>query len=306
MPAIVNYATAYQEGLQQRYAANGLLYTQKLWNSPSNSIIKWTGQKTVKLPKLLIKNGRKDRTRRSVTGIDANYENQWETYELTNERYWSTLVDPSDIDETNQTVSIANITKVYNDEEKIPEMDKQMISSLFARKNALSAGSGIISKALTQENFLETFDTLMTQMDEDGVPSVGRVIFCTTTIRTLIKNIQQFSRTVPIQGSTGEVNRIVNRLDEVAIEPAIPSDRMKTLYDFTTGAVADKAAKQIQMILIHIPCMAAPQKYSFVGLDAPSASSSGNWLYYEQSYDDVIVFESKHEGLAFVVDPESV
>ena len=31
MPAILNYAEAYQAGLQQRYAANGLLYTQKLW-----------------------------------------------------------------------------------------------------------------------------------------------------------------------------------------------------------------------------------------------------------------------------------
>jgi hypothetical protein len=48
--------------------------------------------------------------------------------------------------------------------------------------------------------------------------------------------------------------------------------------------------------------MAAPQKYSFVGLDAPSAANSGNYLYYEQSYDDVLLFESKHDGLAFVIE----
>ena len=112
MPAILNYAEAYQAGLQQRYAANGLLYTQKLWNSPSNSVLKFSGTKTIKVPKLLIKNGRKDRTRRSITAVEANYENQWETYELTNERYWSTLVDPIDVDETQQVTSIANITKV--------------------------------------------------------------------------------------------------------------------------------------------------------------------------------------------------
>lgn len=303
MPAILNYATAYQQGLQQRYAANGLLYTQKLWNSPSNSIIKWTGQKTVKLPKLLIKGGRKDRTRRNISGIDANYENQWETYELANERYWSTLVDPSDIDETNHVTSIANITKVYNDEEKIPEKDKQMFSSLFARKSALGAGKGITSVVLTAANFLEIFDTLMMDMDEAGVPAVGRTIYCTNAVRTIIKNLQQFSRTVPVQGNTGEINRIINRLDEVTIEPGVPMDRMKTLYDFTEGAVADPGAKQIQMMLIYIPSMAAPEKYNFVGLDAPSAANSGNYLYYEQSYDDVIVFESKHEGIAFVVEP---
>lgn len=303
MSAILNYAEAYQAGLQQRYEANGLLYTQKLWNSPSNSVLKFSGTKTIKVPKLLIKNGRKDRTRRSITAVEANYENQWETYELTNERYWSTLVDPIDVDETQQVTSIANITKVYNDEEKIPEMDKQMVSSLYARKVALATdGSGIETVTLTKDNFLPTFDKLMTEMDEKGVPTTGRTIFCTPTVRTLIKNLQQFSRTVPVQNNTGDINRIIARLDDVTIEPAIPSDRMKTLYDFTTGAVVDPTAKQIQFFLIHIPCMAAPQKYSFVGLDAPSAANSGNWLYYEQSYDDVLVFETKHDGLAFVIE----
>lgn len=129
MPATLNYAQAYQQGLQNRYSENGLLFTQKLWNSPSNTLLKFTGAKEVKVPRLLIKEGRKDRTRRTITNIDANYENQWETYTLTNERYWSTLVDPSDVDETNYVTSIANITKTFNDTEKVPEMDKFMVSN---------------------------------------------------------------------------------------------------------------------------------------------------------------------------------
>ena len=298
----LNYAEAYQQGLEQRYAANGLLYTQKLWNSPSNGKLKFTGARTIKLPKLLIKNGRKDRTRRTITTPSANYENQWEEYTLKNERYWDTLVDPSDIDETNYATSIANITKVYNDEEKIPEMDKQMTSTLFTRKNTIATGQGIEQMTLDETNFLATFDKLMTEMDEKGVPSAGRTIFCTPTVNKIIKGLKDFARTVPVQRSDGSINRIINRIDDVTIEPPIPSDRMKTLYDFTTGAVADPTAKQIHFFLIYIPCMAAPQKYRFVGLDAPSAASSGNYLYYEQSYDDVLLFETKHEGLAFVID----
>lgn len=302
--ATLNYAEAYQAGLQKRYEENGLLYTRKLWNSPSNNVLQFTGAKKVKVPKLLIKNGRRDRTRRTISGIDANYENQWEEYELTNERYWSTLVDPSDVDETKQVTSIANISKAYNDQEKVPEMDKQMISTLYAKKLALDPTKTQIKEVLlTAENFLETFDSLMTDMDEKAVPAEGRTIFCTPTVRTLIKNLQQFGRTLSVQNNNGNINRIINRLDEVTIEPAIPSDRMKTLFDFTVGAVVDEGAQQIQFFLIHIPCMAAPQKYSFVGLDRPSAANSGNWLYYEQSYDDVLLFETKHEALAFVVEP---
>ena len=304
MPATVNYATSYQTALQTRYSENGLLYSQKLWNSPSNKLLQFVGAKEVKVPRLLIKNGRKDRTRRSITNIDANYENQWETYMLTNERYWSTLVDPSDIDETNYVTSIANITRTFNDTEKIPEMDKFMFSKLFARKKALdTANKQIKSVVIDEDNFLKVFDEMMEQMDEAGVPADGRTLFVTPAVKRIIKNIKQFGRTVNIHGGSQTIDRSVGRLDEVEIEPAVPSDRMQTLYNFTDGAKVDATAKQIQFMLIHIPAMAAPQKYSFVGLDKPSASTSGNYLYYEQSYDDVLLFETKHEGVAFAIKP---
>lgn len=298
----INYATAYQLGLQQRYSANGLLYSQRLWNSPSNSLIKFTGAKTVKLPKLLITSGRKDRNRRTITTAEANYSNDWETYELKNERYWSTLVDPSDVDETNQTVSIANITKVYNDEEKIPEMDKQMFSSLYDRKVTLSGEDSIKTLELTTANILDVFDTLMTDMDEAEVPGEGRVLYLTPTVRKILKEAEGISRSLSVQSNNGTIDRRVMRLDEVEILP-VPSARFKTLYDFTDGAKDAEGAQQISMMLIHIPCMAAPQKYDFVALDAPSAKTAGNWLYYEQSYDDVLLFETKADGVAFVVVP---
>lgn len=300
----INYAQAYEQALQKRYSENGLLFTQKLWNSASNALLKFVGAKEVKVPKLLVTSGRKDRARRTITDIEANYSNDWETYKLENERYWSTLVDPLDIDETNYVVSIANITKVFNDTEKVPEMDKYMVSKLYARKTALDSENKQIKKlTLTEENFLATFDALMEQMDEAGVPAKDRTLFVTPAVARIIKNIKQFGRTVNVHGQGGTIDRSIGRLDDVTIEPSIPSDRMKTAYNFTNGAKADGSAKQIQMFLIHIPCMAAPQKYSFAGIDQPSAATSGNYLYYEQSYDDVLLFAAKHEGLAFVVEP---
>ncbi|MCL1949750.1 MAG: hypothetical protein FWF59_08465 [Turicibacter sp.] len=298
-----NFATDYQRALQTRYEHNGLVYTQRLWNSPSNSIIRWQGHSQVRLPVLNILEGMKDRQRRTITTAEVNYENTWETYTLENERYWDTLVDPSDIDETNWTTTIANITRSFNDQQKAPERDKFMMSSLFARKQALGGGAGIHTETLTAENFLPLFDELMTEMDEKGIPAQGREIFCTPPVRTLIKNLQQFGRTLPVQGNTGEINRIINRLDDVVINTAIPSDRMRTMYDFSNGARPVAGSRQIHFILIHIPCMCAPEKYSFVALDEPSAKTAGNWLYYEQVYNDVILFESRHEGLAMVVGP---
>ena len=55
------------------------------------------------------------------------------------------------------------------------------------------------------------------------------------------------------------------------------------------------------MFLIYNGVQIAPEKYSFVGFDQPSAATSGNYLYYEQSYDDVLLLNTKTKGIQFVV-----
>lgn len=304
----INFAIDYQTALQKTFAENGLLYSQRLWASPSNNIIQWVGQKTVRLPRLTINEGRKDRKRRTIVAdqVTANYSNDWITYELENERYWQTLIDPSDVDETNFTTTIANITRSYNEQEKVPEMDKQMFSSLFAKieeydDTRTDGAVNIHEVDLDTTNILDTFDTMMTQMDEKSVPA-DRVMYVTPTVLKILKNAEGLTRTLNVQDQRENVSRIVSMLDNIELI-SVPSNTFKTAYDFTEGAKEAPGAKQIQMLLVHIPSMCAPQKYSFVGLDQPAAGTSGNYHYYEQAYDDVIVFEGKEDGIAFAVAP---
>ncbi|MBC2196818.1 capsid protein [Listeria booriae] len=299
MPAILNYATDYQQALQEPF--RHMLQSAELWNSPSNSIIKWTGQKEVKLPKLVVNEGMKDRTRRVITGFEANYSNDWETYQLENERYWQTLVDPSDVDETNFVTTMTEITRVFNETQKIPEKDKYMFSNLFNKKKAINATDGIYEMTLTEANILRQFDDMMQKMDEEAVPS-NRVLYVTPAISKIIKRADGLTRTFDVQGGAQVIDTRVNRLDEVELREVAP-DRFKTLYNFSNGATDDPTAQQIQMMLIYIPSMCAPEKYSFAGFDEPRASTAGNFLYYEQLYNDVIVFKQRSNGIQFVIKP---
>jgi len=77
----------------------------------------------------------------------------------------------------------------------------------------------------------------------------------------------------------------------------VPSSRMKTVYNFTDGAVADVTAKQINMILIHPLTVITPQKYEFVSLDNPSAATGGKYLYFERKYWDLFVIAKKVDGI---------
>lgn len=298
MPGVINYAEAYQQAVQQAFY-DGHLYSADLWNSPSNSMVKFDGAKHIKVPRLTITAGRKDRTRRTITVPEANYSNDWDSYELTNERYWSTLVDPSDIDETNTVVSIANITRQFNLDSKMPEKDREMFSKLYKEKVKYDGNDGVRTESLDESNILKLFDEMMSNFDEARIPAQGRILYVTPKMNSILKRADAMNRTIVVSDPSN-ITRTVHSLDDVTIK-MVPSDLMQTAFDFTTGSALKADAKQIEMFLIYNGVQIAPEKYSFVGFDAPTAASSGNYLYYEQSYDDVLMLSTKTKGYEVVI-----
>lgn len=289
--ATLNYASQYQTALQQVFR-EGLKY-DSLYNTPNNSLVQWVNAKTIQVPSITT-GGFVDVNRDVVTNFTRRVDNNWTPYTLTHDREFSTLVDPVNIDETNMAITISNITRVFNTEHKIPEMDKYMASKLLA--DFVAAGGVVDTTALTTANILSKFDAYMEAQDDAEVPTEGRILYVTPQVNTLLKNATALQRSMDITGTAGAANRSIRSLDEVTIK-IVPSSRMKSLYVFTDGAVADGAAKQINMILIHPSTIYAPQKYEFVSLDEPTAKTGGKWLYYERKYWDVFVIGQKKAGI---------
>lgn len=298
MEALVNYADKYQQSIQQGFYKD-YLYTNALWMSPSNKLVNFDGAKHIKVPKLTILEGRKDRKRRKITEIEANYSNDWDSYELKNERYWSTMIDPRDVDETNYAVTIANVTRQFNIDEKMPEMDKYMFSKLFLEKQTLDGGKGITTQSLDEKNILTAFDNMMLDFDEARVPAQNRFLYVTPQINTILKRAEAINRELVLK-DPNIVQRTVYSLDDVQII-VVPSDLMQTAYDFSIGAKTIDSSKQIEMMLISNGVQIAPEKYSFVGVNQPEALTSGNCLYYESSYNDVLLLKPKTAGIQFVI-----
>ena len=306
----INYADKYQQAVIDGFYPENL-YSSALWQSPSNKMIDFLDAKHIKVPRLQILSGRKNRDRRTITAPTANYSLDYDVYELTFDRYWSTLVDPLDMDETNQAVSLANVTNQYNRESKMPEKDREMFSKLYEQREAVNtaegedATAGIHSESLDVQNVLKAYDEMMRNLDKARVPAQGRILYCDTATYYMIKQADAINRTVVV-GDAQNINRTVRSLDEVTVVP-VPEDLIQTKFDFTDGSKEVEDAKQIKMMLIYNGSQIAPEKYSWAGFDAPSASTSGNWLYYEQSYDDVLLLKPKFRGVEFfIADKEPV
>lgn len=299
--AALNYAAQYARALEQAYPYT--LNFGALYATENNGRYRWGDDgKTIYIPSIST-TGRVDANRDTIAMATRNYDNAWTPKTLTHQRKWSTLVHPKDIDQTNAVASITNITTVYNNEQKFPEMDAYCISEIYKQWTTDDATADYTGKTpdttvLTVDNILGVFDSLMEAMDEARVPANGRILYCTTTVKTMLKNAKGLNRNFDVQNGGNAIDRAVDRIEEVEII-SVPSTLMKTKYDFTTGwAVAGDAA-QINMFLVHPSAVITPVSYTFSTLDDPSGVTEGKYLYFEESFEDVFILNKKADAIQF-------
>lgn len=290
----LNYAKEYSQALAQAYPY--VLYFGALWNAVKPDV-KFLRNDTVILPSLSVK-GRKNGDRDSIGTFGRNFNNDEEPKKLKTHRTWDTLIHPRDIDETNHVATIQNITKVMNEEQKFPEMDAEMITALYSLKNALEAIQA--GEVLTLANVLTKFDALMDKMDEARVPAAGRLLYCDTYTKTLIDTAKEAARN--LSATDTAVARSLDRIGEVEVI-GVPTTAMKSKYNFTNdGFEVDKDAVDVKMMLIHPSAVIPVISYDFAQLGAPSSLSQGKWTYFEESFEDVFIFNKKHAGIQFYIE----
>lgn len=297
--AVLNYATEYARELAQAYPYT--LYFGRIW-SATKPEVKFLDNKTIQLPSLTT-TGRVDGDRDTIGTFARNFDNNWESKTLKNHRTWGTLVHPRDIDETNQVASIANITKVFNEEQKFPELDALAISTLYTLKNEQEAVSALAKGTITKENVLEYFDGLMDKMDEARVPQTGRILYVDTYTKTMIDTAKESARF--LSASDVATKRSLSRIDEVEII-SIPTALMKTAYNFVAsgngGFNASDDAKNVKMLLVHLSAVIPAINYEFAQLESPSALSQGKYVYFEESFEDLFIYNKKHTAIQFIVE----
>ncbi len=115
--AALNYAVEYSRALSQVFPYS--LNFGALYSTPNNGRYRWVNAKTIEIPSIST-TGRVDADRDTIAVASRNYDNAWETKTLTNERKWSTLVHPMDVNQTNLVTTIANITQTFNEMQKFP------------------------------------------------------------------------------------------------------------------------------------------------------------------------------------------
>ena len=277
--AVLEYATIFSNVLRELYGQE--LTCNDLYQS--NSDIQIVNGKDIKIPKLSV-SGYKDHTRGAGGFNSGTYSNGYETKTLDHDRDIEFAIDPMDVDETNLVVSIANIQKRFEKTQAIPELDCYTYSKLYSE--AKRVGSIIKTSTLTAANVLSDFDDNLEAFSEAGVPLDRVIMYCTPKYNKLLKNAEGIQRTLEIS-SAKSIDRRVRSLDDIAKIKEVPSARLKTLFNFTNGCVADETAKQIDYILVDPEAQVSRNKYSYIKVFTPGTDSrtADNYMYQNRRFN---------------------
>lgn len=288
----INYAAQYGRALQTAYPY--LSYYADLWNQGESERFRPLNGKTVYVP-IMTTSGARAANRDQITGVfNRNFNIDWQAMTLQMDREWDTLIDPLDQVESNDVATIANVTRVFNEMQKVPEMDAYMSMKLAGFAGAFG---GTSTESLTSSTILAEWDKALEYMTNQRVNRDRVRCKITPAAYKLLKQATGMTRFIEVTNGIRDVDRNIARLDGVYVEE-VPADMMKTAYTFTTGwAINTVTAQQINFLLYDPDSIAAPIVYDVAMMSPGSAQTKGKDVYYERYYYDVFQLEQRKAGV---------
>ena len=286
--AVLSYVTQFYKRILDMYGHE--LVSDALYHS--NGDIQIVNSREIKLPRLSV-SGYKDHDRKTLGYNSGNYSNDFETKTLDHDRDIEFFVDPMDVDETNQIVSIANIQARFEKRQAIPELDCYTFSKLYSE--AERVGAVIRTDAVTRANILADFDDNCEAFEDAGVPLSRCILYCTAAYRKELKNAEGLQRVMDVGGGSRAVDRRVHSLDDLGEIRTVPLERFKTAYDFTEGYKADATGKQINYILVDPEAQVSRVKYAYINTYTPGHDSrtADNYLYQNRRFNGTFALDQE-------------
>ncbi len=231
-------------------------------------------------------------------------------FTLTHDRDISFLVDKIDVDETNETASIKNISEVFHKTQQIPEMDAYFYSKVATKAQKLDGyHSSTALSSYTKENVYGKLKAMLSAGKLRRYVAKGALIaYVNSTIMDLLEQSTDFTRKIEMtqiaEGGIGIEARITD-IDGVTLIEVIDDERFYDKFDFTDGfepikKVAADESKNITAVtgshkinvLIASPLTVktVPKIASIYYFNPGQHTEGDGYLYQDRSLSDTFVF----------------
>lgn len=218
-------------------------------------------------------------------------------FTLSHDRDISFLVDKADVDETNKTASIENISKVFHQTQQVPETDAYFFSKVATAAQAITGyHSETAIGTYTKENVFGKLKAMLSAGKLRRYVSKGALIaYVNSTIMDLLEQSTDFTRKIEMtqisEGGIGLETRVTD-IDGVTVMEVIDDERFYDKFDFTDGFDPIPTTSHKINVLIASPLtVKTVPKISSIYFFNPGTHTEGDgYLYQDRSLFDTFIF----------------
>lgn len=238
-------------------------------------------------------------------------------YTLTHDRDVEFMVDKADVDETNATASIQNISRVFEQTWVVPETDALFFSKVAqaAQKTEGYHGSTAAS-TYTKAKVFEMLKDILAKGKLRRYKANGSLImYVTSQIMDALEQSTEFTRKIEMtqiaEGGMGIETR-VTEIDGVPIMEVIDDERFYDAFDWepegggfaplkkveaASGVEAVTGAHKINVLVAcGQTCKTVPKINSIYYFEPGGHTKGDGYLYQNRSFSDVFVFPNGRDG----------
>ena len=265
--------------------------------------VKWLNSKTFHFT-LMSTSGFKNHSRAGGWNR-GTYSQTDKTFTLTHDRDIEFLVDKADVDETNATASIQNISKVFEQTQASPETDALFFSKITAQAKTSELYTNTALSSYTKSNVFEKLKGMLKQGRLRAYKGNGSLImYVNSTIMDLLEQSTAFTRKIEMtqisESGIGLETRVTD-IDGMTVMEVIDDDVFYDAFNFngTNGGykpIANTSHKLNVCIASLETCKIVP-KVASIYYFAPGSHTQGDgYLYQNRELSDVFVFPNGLNG----------
>lgn len=238
----------------------------------------------------------------------GNYVQKDVPFTVTHDRDISFLVDKSDVDETNATASIQNISRTFEQTQVVPETDALFFSKVAqaAQKEEGYHSTTAIAAYTKAKVFGMLKDILAKGKLRRYKANGSLVMYVSSAIMDALEQSTEFTRKIELtqiaEGGIGIETRVTD-IDGVAVMEVVDDERFYDAFDWEPEAGGFEPQKKVAsgtakagahkinvLVACGQTCKTVP-KISSIYYFEPGAHTEGDgYLYQNRSLSDVFVF----------------
>lgn len=226
-------------------------------------------------------------------------------FTVTHDRDVEFLVDKAEVDETNKTASIQNISRVFEQTQVVPETDALFFSKVAAAAKKVDGYySETAVTAYTVDNTFSKLKKFLSAGKLRRYKANGTLImYVTSAIMDNLESSKEFTRKIEMtqiaEGGLGIETRVTD-IDGVPIMEVIDDERFYDEFNWEPsngGFEAKTGAHKINVLIAcGQTCKTVPKISSIYFFDPGAHTLGDGYLYQNRSLSDVFVFPNGRDG----------